>query len=60
MTDLHQTYQTALENAGVPENLAEECATILTRDDPSQPNLGRSEDDQATINESMQYVILAH
>lgn len=56
MTNLRQTYQNSLERAGVPSALAQRCSYILVRDDASQPNLGRSEEDQATIDESMQHI----
>lgn len=32
-TELHQAYQSALLSAGVPANLASECASVLVKDD---------------------------
>lgn len=48
--ELLQAYQSALESAGVPVNLAAQCAEIVERDDPYAPNLGRSEEDQHLIS----------
>jgi hypothetical protein len=44
--DLRQSYQEQLEGAGVPVNLAAQCAEIVAKDDASKPDLGRSENDQ--------------
>ncbi len=54
--ELHEAYQSALQNAGVPENLANQCAGILVKDDPTKGNLGRSEADQHLINSSMKWM----
>ncbi len=54
--ELHQAYESALINAGVPVNLASQCAEIVARDDASQPNLGRTEDDQHLIDSSMKWM----
>jgi hypothetical protein len=56
MSELSQAYQQALENAGVPVNLATQCAEIVAKDDPSLPNLGRTEEDQHLINSSMEWM----
>lgn len=55
--ELHQAYQTALEGAGVPPNLASQCASILVKDDPTQSDLGRSQQDQHLINSSMAWML---
>jgi hypothetical protein len=55
-TEVLQAYQSALENAGVPENLAAQCAEIVKRDDPNKPNLGRSSEDQYLIRSSMEWM----
>lgn len=55
-TELHLAYQTALLSAGVPANLASECASVLVKDDPTQPDLGRSQQDQHLINSSMTWM----
>jgi hypothetical protein len=54
--DLRQAYQLALEGAGVPVNLAAQCAEITAKDDASKPNLGRSADDQHLIDSSMEWM----
>lgn len=53
---LKQAAQKALSGAGVPVNLAAQCAEIVAKDDPDQPNLGRTESDQHLINSSMQWM----
>ncbi len=47
--DLKQAAQQQLEKAGVPVNLAAQAAEVVAKDDPRQPNLGRSEADQHII-----------
>lgn len=49
METRQQAYQKALETNGVPANLAKETAEILDRDDASQPNLGRAEEQQHIV-----------
>ncbi|AFZ28278.1 hypothetical protein Cylst_6497 (plasmid) [Cylindrospermum stagnale PCC 7417] len=49
-------YFDTLTNAGVPEDLASESAKILINDNPNLPSLGRSEQDQATISSSWQFL----
>lgn len=56
-TELHQAYQSALLSAGVPAKLASECASVLVKDDPTQPDLGRSQQDQHLINSSMEWML---
>ena len=56
MDELSSSYQQALERAGVPVNLASQCAEIVAKDDPSKPNLGRTESDQHLINSSMEWM----
>jgi hypothetical protein len=56
MDEQQQAYQQTLESAGVPFNLATQCAEILAKDDPSKPNLGRTEEDQHLINNSVQWM----
>ncbi len=53
---LRQAYESALVNAGVPVNLATQCAEIVANDDPTKPNLGRTEDDQHLIDSSMTWM----
>jgi hypothetical protein len=54
--DLRQSYEAQLQNAGVPINLAAQCAEVLATDDASKPNLGRSENDQHLIDSSMEWL----
>lgn len=46
----------ALKDAGVPVNLASLCAEIVAKDDPSVPNLGRTQEEQQLINSSMEWM----
>ena len=45
----------ALFKNGVPMEVAEAASKIVATDDPYQENLGRSPQDQATVNEAMTY-----
>ncbi len=56
MAELHQSYQSQLENAGVPTNLASQCAAIVAKDDPNKADLGRSKEDQHLIKSSMEWM----
>jgi hypothetical protein len=51
-----QTYQRALEQAGMPSDVAAKCSEIVDRDDPNKPNLGRSKQEQELISESIKYL----
>lgn len=42
----------ALIDNGVPEDLAHKVSEIVSKDDPSKENLGRSEEQQETINQA--------
>ena len=57
LADHRKTHQTALEGAGVPSDLAKQCADIFHRDDATLPNLGRTQEDQDIINQARQYII---
>jgi hypothetical protein len=48
--------QKGLIDAGVPVNLATQCAEIVAKDDPSLPNLGRTQEEQHLINSSMEWI----
>lgn len=48
--------QESLTKAGVPINLATQCAEIVAKDDPSEPDLGRTEQEQHLINSSMTWM----
>lgn len=45
-----------LIDAGVPINLANQCAVIVAKDDYTKPNLGRTEEEQHLINSSLQWL----
>jgi hypothetical protein len=49
METRQQAYQRALETNGVPANLAKQTAEIIDRDEVSQPNLGRTEQEQHLV-----------
>jgi hypothetical protein len=51
-----QTYQQALEGAGIPPELADKAAEIINRDDPKKPDLGRSKEDQELITNSIKFI----
>ncbi|MFM7365016.1 MAG: hypothetical protein ACKO11_11095 [Cuspidothrix sp.] len=51
-----KAYQQALENAGIPAELAAKAAEIVNRDDADKPNLGRSKEDQDLINQSLKFI----
>lgn len=53
---LQKAAQKALSDAGVPVNLATQCAEIVAKDDPSKPNLGRTQEEQHLINSSMTWM----
>jgi hypothetical protein len=54
--ELRQSYQTQLEGAGVPVNLASQCAEVLASDDAAKPDLGRSENDQHLIASAWEWL----
>jgi hypothetical protein len=53
---LKQAAEKALRDAGVPVNLAVQCALIVAKDDPTKENLGRTQEEQHLINSSMQWI----
>ncbi|HEY9612534.1 hypothetical protein [Allocoleopsis sp.] len=53
---LKEAAEKALKDAGVPVTLASLCAEIVAKDDPSLPNLGRTEADQHLIDSSMEWM----
>lgn len=51
-----QIYQAAfsqLTSKGVPVNAAQRASLVVAKDDPSKPNLGRTEEDQGYISDAM-------
>lgn len=46
----------ALTDNGVPSELAEKASQVVASDDATKSDLGRSESDQQTINETMNYL----
>ncbi len=53
---LKEAAEKALKEAGVPVNLASLCAEIVAKDDPSLPNLGRTQEEQQLITSSMKWM----
>jgi hypothetical protein len=53
---LKQAAQKGLIDAGVPVNLAIQCAEIVARDDSTKENLGRTQEEQHLINSSMEWM----
>jgi hypothetical protein len=53
---LKEAAEKALKEAGVPVNLAVQCAEIVAKDDPSLPNLGRTQEEQQLITSSMKWM----
>jgi hypothetical protein len=53
---LKQAAEKGLIDAGVPINLASECAEIVAKDDPAKENLGRTQEEQHLINSSMTWM----
>ena len=53
---LQKAAQKALSDAGVPVNLAAQCAEIVAKDDPTKENLGRTQEEQHLIDSSMQWM----
>jgi hypothetical protein len=47
--DQQLAFQQALLNAGVPVNLAQLAATVMAKDDPHAPHLGRSDEDMHIV-----------
>ncbi len=53
---LKQAAEKGLIDAGVPANLATQCAEIVAKDDPSKPNLGRTQEDQHLISSAREWM----
>lgn len=52
-------YEIAVEfftENGVPPSTAERAADVVAKDNPNQPNLGRTEEDQKTVNDAMTWM----
>jgi len=47
-----KTFCEVLVAHNVPATLANSAADILAKDDPNQPNLGRTEEDQKVIHQA--------
>ena len=54
--NLYDASVKALTDNGVPEELAEKASQVVASDDPTKSDLGRSDSDQQTINETMNYL----
>lgn len=52
-------YQTSLDvllTANVPQDIAEAASKIVASDDASQPNLGRTAEDQAVVQQVVEHL----
>jgi hypothetical protein len=56
MSNQQQSFQQQLESAGVPVNLARQCSEILSKDDATKQNLGRSDDEQHLIRSAYEWM----
>lgn len=54
--DLYDASFKALSDNGVPEGLAEKASEIISKDNPSEPHLERSQSDQEVINSILPYL----
>ena len=54
--NLYDASVKALTDNGVPSELAEKASQVVASDDPTKSDLGRSDSDQQTINETMNYL----
>lgn len=52
-------YETSLDvllTANVPREIAETASKVVASDDASQPNLGRTADDQEVVNQVVEHL----
>jgi hypothetical protein len=54
--EIYQSAKSALEANGVPVSTAEKAALVVAKDDPKQPDLGRSEQDRKHIKDAMTWM----
>lgn len=52
----HEGAWTVLLNSGCPKSLAYQAAQVIGRDNPDVDNLGRTEQDQEIINQTLPYL----
>lgn len=53
--NLYDASLKGLTENGVPQDVAEKASLVVASDEPGLPNLGRSPEDQAVVNEAMQH-----
>lgn len=53
--NLYDASLKGLVENGVPEDVAEKASLVVASDESGLPNLGRSPEDQAVVNEAMQH-----
>jgi hypothetical protein len=51
--ELYQVAFNQLTSKGVPVSTAQRASLVVAKDDPSKPNLGRTEKDQSYISDAM-------
>lgn len=54
---LKEEAEQVLKEVGVPSSLAAQCAEIIAKDDPTKPNLGRTEHDQHLIDSAKIWLV---
>jgi hypothetical protein len=58
--ELHAIYRETLIQNGVPEKLAESASLVVSNDDPTKPNLGRTPEEQSIVREAVQHLNSRH
>ncbi len=51
----YHVYVRSLTEGGVPQIFAERAAAVIARDNPDEPNLGRTAQDRADVSRAMQH-----
>jgi hypothetical protein len=54
--EIYQSAKSALIARGVPVSAAEKASLVVAKDDPKQPDLGRTEQDQKHIKDAMTWM----
>ncbi len=54
---IYEATKQAILEAGAPENVAEDAARVIGRDDPSRDDLGRSPEDRDAIQRGWFYLV---
>ncbi|MFB2983888.1 hypothetical protein [Microseira sp. BLCC-F43] len=56
-SEMYKATRNAILEAGAPVEVAEKAALVIAKDDPGQPNLGRTSDDQSAVTAAWHYLI---